>query len=436
MTLFRLRLSRVVIVMDQSAKARGLWRRLGSGIITGAADDDPSAIGTYASAGAKFGFAFLWVAPVVLPMMFAVVYLSAKLGRVYGKGLFAVIYDHYPKSLLYPLMLGAFLGNLIEAAANLGGIGAALGLLVPLPAPVIVAVTAAVILAFQIYGSYRLLRTIFKWLALALFAYVAAALLAKPDFIEILKGTFIPHVRFSSDFLAMIVACIGTSLSAYIYTWQSNQEVEDQIEEGRHSVDSRKGASDEELRNTRHDVATGMVFSNIILYFILLATGATLHPAGHTAITSAADAAAALEPLAGTGAKYLFALGVIGVGFLAIPVMTAGAAYDVAQSVGRPSSLNAGPREARLFYGTIIVVTIIAVGLNFLGLNPMRALVWSGIVQGFSVPPLLFIMMLLTNSRRILGEHRNSTILNITGWITTLATFAATAVLVASWFAA
>jgi Mn2+/Fe2+ NRAMP family transporter len=178
-----------------------------------------------------------------------------------------------------------------------------------------------------------------------------------------------------------------------------------------------------------------MVFSNVILYFILLATGATLHPAGHTTITSAADAATALAPLAGEGAKYLFALGVVGVGFLAVPVMTAGAAYDLAQGVGRPSSLNAKPREARLFYGTIIAVTAAAVALNFLGLNPMRALVWSGIVQGFSVPPLLLIMMLLTNDRRVLGEHRNSLLLNVTGWITTAATFAATAFLVASWFA-
>jgi Mn2+/Fe2+ NRAMP family transporter len=421
--------------MDDGSGRRGFLRRLGSGIVTGAADDDPSAIGTYATAGAKFGFAFLWVAPVVLPMMFAVVYLSAKLGRVYGKGLFAVIYDRYPRGLLYPLMLGAFLGNVIEAAANLGGIGAALALLIPLPIPAIVVGAAAVILLFQIYGSYRLLRTIFKWLALALFAYVAAAILAKPDMAAVLKGTLVPRVHFSTDFLAMIVACIGTSLSAYIYTWQSNQEVEDQIEEGRKTVDARKGASEEELRNTRRDVATGMVFSNVILYFILLATGATLHPAGHTTITSAADAASALAPLAGESAKYLFALGVVGVGFLAVPVMTAGAAYDLAQGIGRPSSLNASPREARLFYGTIIAVTVVAVALNFLGLNPMRALVWSGIVQGFSVPPLLLIMMLLTNDRRVVGEHRNSLLLNVTGWITTTATFAASAFLVASWFA-
>lgn len=422
------------IAAPQTRRSRGLLGVIGSGIVTGAADDDPSAIGTYASAGARFGLAFLWVAPLVLPMMFVVVYLSAKLGRVYGKGLFAVIYDRFPKSLLYLLMIGAFAGNLIEAAANLGGIGAALSLFLPIPMPIIVIAAAILILVFQIFGSYTLLRRIFKWLALALFAYVGAAILSKPDIGAVLRNTFLPKIKLSSDFLAIIVACIGTSLSAYIYTWQSNQEVEDQIVEGKHTVDSRKGASDTELRHTRRDVMIGMLFSNIILYFIILSTGATLHAAGKTEIDSAATAAAALEPLAGNGAKILFALGVVGVGFLAVPVMTAGAAYDLAQAIGRPSSLHAKPREAPLFYATITVVTLCAVGLNFLGVNPMRALVWSGIVQGFSVPPLLFILMLLTNDRRVLGSRTNSLGINILGWATTTVTFSATAVLVWSWF--
>ena len=200
----------------------GLLRVLGKGVITGAADDDPSAIGTYASAGARFGLGFLWIAPVVLPMMYAVVYLSAKLGQVYGKGLFAIVRDRYPRWVLYPLVFGAFTGNVIEAAANLGGIGAALNLLVPVPIGVIVVAAATTILAFQLFGSYALLRRLFRWLALALFAYVAAALLARPDPLEVLRGTFVPRIRFDAEFLSMVVACIGTSLSAYIYTWQSN----------------------------------------------------------------------------------------------------------------------------------------------------------------------------------------------------------------------
>lgn len=412
----------------------GLLRAIGTGVITGAADDDPSAIGTYASAGAKFGLAFLWIAPVVLPMMYVVVYLSAKLGRVYGKGLFAVIRDRYSRRLLYPLMVGAIAGNVIEAAANLGGIAASLNLLVPAPIPLIVVVAAVAIFALQFWGSYSLLRDTFKWLTLALFAYVAAAIMAKPDLREVLIGTFVPRIQFNGEFLSMIVACIGTSLSAYIYTWQSNQEVEEQIEQGKRTVAQRRGASERELDRTRRDVMIGMAFSNLIFYFIILATGATLHAAGKTEIETAAEAAAALQPLAGESAKFLFAIGVVGVGFLAVPVMTTGAAYDLAQGLGRPSSLNAKPGEAPFFYATIAVVTVLAVLLNFLGLNPMKALVWSGIVQGFSVPPLLLMMMLMTNDREVMGERVNSRLTNTLGWITTAITFTATACLMVSWF--
>jgi Mn2+/Fe2+ NRAMP family transporter len=414
-------------------KRFGIFRTLGAGIVTGAADDDPSAIGTYASAGAKFGYAFLWIAPVVLPMMYLVVYLSAKLGRVYGKGLFAVIRDRYPPWLLYPLVTLAIAGNLIEAAANLGGIGAALGLFIPVPIPLIVLAAAVVILGFQIFGSYALLRNIFKWLALALFAYVAAALMARPDPRDVLWGTFVPQLRFDTDFLSMIVACIGTSLSAYIYTWQSNQEVEEQIEEGRRTVAERKGASDSEMQRTRRNVLSGMLFSNVILYFIVLSTAATLHPSGQHEIETAAQAAVALEPLAGSAAKFLFVLGIVGVGFLAVPVMTTGAAYDLAQAIGAKSSLNASPSEAPMFYVAIVVATVLAVLMNFAGFNPMRALVWSGIVQGFSVPPLLVVMMLLTNDRAVVGAQRNSVFTNALGWTTTGLTFLATACLVTIW---
>ncbi len=417
----------------REAKEGGLLAAVGTGVITGAADDDPSAIGTYASAGAKFGLAFLWIAPVVLPMMYVVVYLSAKLGRVYGKGLFAIIRDRYSRWLLYPLMLGAITGNVIEAAANLGGIGASLNLLLPIPIPAIVVGAALGIFALQFWGSYALLRDVFKWLTLALFAYVAAAVMAKPDPAEVLWGTLVPRIQFNGDFLSMIVACIGTSLSAYIYTWQSNQEVEEQIEKGKRTVAQRRGASEAELERTRRDVLIGMMFSNLILYFIILATGATLHSSGKVEIETAAEAAAALEPLAGAGAKILFAMGVVGVGFLAVPVMTTGAAYDLAQGLGRPSSLNAKPAEAPLFYGVIAIVTLIAVLLNFLGFNPMKALVWSGVVQGFSVPPLLLLMMLLTNDNSVMGRRVNSRLTNTLGWITTIATFAATACLVVSW---
>lgn len=408
---------------------------VGSGVVTGAADDDPSAIGTYASAGARFGLQFLWIAPVLLPMMYVVTYLSAKIGQVYGKGLFACIRDQFPRWVLAPMVTLAFTGNIIEAAADLGGIGAALNLLVPIPVPVIVLGTAAIIFTIQYFGSYTLIRRVFRWLALVLFAYVAAAIMARPDPVEVFRATFLPRIQFSSEFISLVVACIGTSLSAYVYTWQSNQEVEEQIAIGRRRVWQRKGATRREMKKTSRDVLTGMIFSNVILYFIILSTGITLHPAGQTQIDTAAQAAAALEPLAGEAAKYLFAAGVVGVGFLAVPIMTTGAAYDVVQGVGREGSLHDDPSQNRLFYGIIALVTALAVGMNFLGLNPMRMLVWSGIVQGFSVPPLLLLMMLLTNSRKVVGARTNGRWTNFLGWATTLVTFLCTATLVVTWFA-
>lgn len=412
---------------------RGWFRRIGGGIITGAADDDPSAIGTYASAGAKFGLGLLWIAPVLLPMMVVVVYLSAKLGNVYGKGLIAAIRDQYPRWILYPIMIGAFTGNIIEAAANLGGIGAALNLFIPLPVGLLVAAVALGMLVVQIVGSYGLLRAVFRWLALALFAYVGSAILARPDLGELIAGTFVPHIEFGTNLLAMIVACIGTALSAYIYTWQSNQEVEEQISRGRRTVAERKGASDRVLRGNAADAAIGMIFSNLILYCIILSTGASLHKAGIADIETAADAAKALEPLAGPAAKILFVLGIVGVGCLAVPVMTIGAGYDLAQGLGRPSTLTAAPRQAPFFYTTIALVTAAAVGLNFLGFNPMRALVWSGIVQGFSVPPLLLLIMLMTGSRKLMLGQQNGRLVSLLGWLTTGVAFSATLGLVLTW---
>jgi NRAMP (natural resistance-associated macrophage protein)-like metal ion transporter len=412
---------------------RGLGRTLGLGVVTGAADDDPSAIGTYASAGAHFGTQILWIAPVVLPMMFTVVYLSSKLGQVSGRGLFHVIRDFYSRWLLWAVLVGVMIGNTIEAAADLGGMAAALGIFLPLPIPWIAAMVAVALLALQVFGSYATIRSIFRWLALALFAYIAAALLAKPDARSVLAGTFMPSLRFDREFLSIVVAIIGTSLSAYIYTWESNQQVEEKIEEGKTRLSQRIGASHAELRRSRRDILVGMIFSNAVMYFIIMSTGVTLHANGQTEIETAAQAAEALRPLAGAGASVLFTVGIIGVGFLAVPVMTAGAAYDLAQSFGWAASLHARPREAPQFYCIIAALTAIAVFLNFLGFNPMRALVWSGIVQGFSTPPLLLLIMLMTNNRKIMGDKVNSGWINALGWTTTIVVFAASTVLVVTW---
>ncbi|HYG85943.1 MAG TPA: Nramp family divalent metal transporter [Azospirillum sp.] len=420
----------------QGSEARkpNVFRTAGLGLVTGASDDDPSAIGTYASAGASIGLSFLWTAPATFPMMFAVVYLSSKLGQVAGEGLFHIIRDHYPRWILWPALIGVLIGNTIEAAADIGGMAAAINLLVPIPIPWIVVATTLTILALQIWGSYTLIRNIFRWLALALFAYVGSAILAEPELGEVIRGTLIPKVEFTREFLSMLVAVIGTTLSAYLYTWQSNVEVEEEITQGRTRLSERIGASREELKKSRKDIILGMLFSNLIMYFIILSTGATLFKAGQHDISTAAEAAEALRPLAGDAAGILFAVGVIGVGFLAVPIMTTGAAYDLAQVMGWKHSLHAKPAEAKTFYLAIAGFTFVAMGMNFLGFNPMKALVWSGIVQGFSTPPLLLLIMLMTNNRAIMGDKVNSPAVNILGGITTMVIFSASAGLVLTWF--
>ena len=412
----------------------GIARAVGLGLITGAADDDPSAIGTYASAGATLGPSFLWTAPVTLPMMVAVVYLSSKLGLVTGQGLFAVIRDNYSRWFLYTVLTGVIIGNLIEAGADIGGMAAALNVIVPIPIGLIVVLIGVAIFAAQVWGSYTFLRNVFRVLSLALLAYIGSAILAHPDWPAVLRGSFIPTVRFDKNFLTMVVAVIGTSLSAYLYTWQSNEEVEEKIAAGKRRLWQRRGASRSELRQSMWDIIFGMFFSNIVMYFIILSTAATLFKTGKSDINNAAQAAQALQPIAGHAAGLLFALGVVGVGFLAVPVMTTGAAYDLCQSVGWKHGLHRKPAEAKKFYIAIGVFTLIAIGLNFFGINPMKALVLAGVVQGFSTPPLMLLILLMTNNRKLMGKRVNGRAINILGWITTLAIFAASAGLVVSWF--
>jgi Mn2+/Fe2+ NRAMP family transporter len=408
-------------------------RTLGLGLITGAADDDPSAIGTYASAGAQFGFGLLWTIPIMFPMVFAVVYLSAKVGQLSGRGLFGVIHDHYPRWILHATLIGVLIGNVIEAAADLGGIAAALQLWIPIPPPLLALAAASIIFALQLIGSYQLIRNVFRWLALSLLAYVGAALLAKPDWATVLRSTVMPSLHFDRESLSIVVALLGTSLSAYIYTWQSNEEVEEQIAMGRTTVRSRQRAAPK-LKATQRDILLGVLVSNAVLYFIMLATGKTLHAAGIHQVDTAAEAARALRPLAGAGAESLFTLGIVGVGFLSVPVMTTGAAYDLCQTLGWRHGLHKQPREAKAFYAVIGAFTAVAVALNCFGINPMRALVWSGVVQGFSTPPLMLLIMLITNNRKIVGGRANTRAMNLLGWATFAAMSAATLGLIATWF--
>jgi Mn2+/Fe2+ NRAMP family transporter len=404
----------------EQARRANLLRSFGLGIITGAADDDCSAVGTYSQAGASFGYTLLWTAPYLLPMMVTVVYLSSKLGQVTGQGLFSAIRSNYSRTLLYCVLVAVVIGNAIEAGADIGGIAAALHLVISVPERLLVAIVALLSLALQIWGSYRLISNFFRILSLSLLAYVFSAVLAHPDVHQIARSILHPAIHFDRASLAILVAMIGTSLSAYLFTWQSNEEVEEKIAAGQVRLRERRGTSERRLRRTLLDVFFGMFFSALVMYSIITATAATLFTSGQHNIETAADAAKALAPLAGHAASLLFTLGVVGVGFLAIPVMTTGAAYDVCQSFDSANGLHLRLRDGKIFYGTIAGVMLAAAAMNFLGVNPMKALVFAGIVQGFSTPPLMLLIVLMTNRRRIMGGKTNSLLANVFGWGTTV----------------
>jgi NRAMP (natural resistance-associated macrophage protein)-like metal ion transporter len=408
-------------------------RLLGPGLITGASDDDPSGIGTYVTAGATLGYATLWTAIVTLPLMAVVQFTCAKIGLVTGKGLAGVLKQYYSKWLLYPAILGLVVANTINAGTDIGAIAAAINLLIPVPILLLVVPVAVAIVLMQVYCSYRRIEGIFKWLTITLFAYVGAAFLARPNWREVLRYTFIPHFSLNSNFLTTIVAILGTTISPYLFFWQSDQEVEEEIQLGRKSVRTRRGATDEELRNAKLDTIAGMIFCNIIFYFVILSAAATLHVAGKTEIQSAADAAQALTPLVGRAATVLFALGLIGAGFLAVPVLTGCSAYAVAESFGWRYGLDRKPRQARQFYAIIAVSTIIGMLINFLGINPIKALFWTAVINGLIAPPLLAIIMMVANNHKIMHKWVNGRAANIIGWIATGVMFAAAIGMILTW---
>jgi NRAMP (natural resistance-associated macrophage protein)-like metal ion transporter len=406
---------------------------LGPGLITGASDDDPSGIGTYAQAGAALGFSTLWTALVTFPMMWTVQFICAKIAMVSGVGLARVLQRHYSRALLYPVVTGLVIANTINAGVDIGAIAAAINLLVPVPITAMIVPIALVILSVQIWGSYRLIASTFKWLTLSLFAYILSAFVARPDWGEVLEGTFLPTFGFDSARLTILVAILGTTITPYLFFWQADHEVEEEISMGRRTLQQRKGATKAELEYANIDVAVGMLFSNVVMYFIMLATAATLHKSGKTDIQSATDAAQALRPLAGDAAYVLLALGLIGAGFLCVPILTGSAAYAIAEVWGWTHGFDEKPRRAKLFYGAIGASTVVGMAVNFVGLNPITALFWTAVINGFLAPPMLVIIMMVANNRGVLGSEVNGPLANVMGWTTTGAMFGAAFGLVLAW---
>jgi NRAMP (natural resistance-associated macrophage protein)-like metal ion transporter len=408
-------------------------KTLGPGLITGAADDDPSGIATYSIAGASLGFATLWTALVTLPLMAVVQFLCAKIGMVSGMGLAGVLRKYYSRWLLYPTVFSLLVANTINAGTDIGAISAGINLLIPVPVGYIILPISLLIIALQFWGSYRLIVRIFKWLTLALFAYIGAAFLAKPAWGQVLKATFVPQISLDTKYLTTLVAILGTTISPYLFFWQASEEVEEEIDMGRKSLQERQGATYAELRNATLDTDVGMFLCNVVFYFVIIAAAATLNRGGITNIQSAADAAQALEPVAGSAAKYLFAIGLIGVGFLAVPVLTASAAYAVSETFGWECKLDDKPHQAKHFYTVIGTSTLIGMLINFVGINPITALFWTAVVNGLVSPPLLVIIMLVSNKREVMGDKVNSVATNFLGWIAVLVMFAAALGMLVSW---
>lgn len=421
---------------SKSNPIRRLLLVLGPGFVTGASDDDPSGIGTYAAAGASLGFATLWTALVTFPLMAAVQFICAKVAKVTGRGLAGVLKKHYSPWVVYPAVSALVIANTINAGADIGAIAAAISMLIPVPILAMIVPITAILVALQFWGSYTLIERTFKWLTLALFAYVATAFFVHPDAGEVLKASLVPVIRFDSKFLATLTAILGTTISPYLFFWQTGQEVEEEKRIGRTRIIDREGATNKEVKRSAWDVTIGMLFSNVVMYFIILTTAATLFKSGKTDIQSATDAAKALEPLAGGGARLLLALGLIGTGFLAVPVLTGSAGYALSEAFGWKHGLDHKPHQAKRFYIVIGASMLIAMQINFMNINPISALFWTAVINGFLAPPLLVFIMLVSRQKKIMGKWVNGRLVNVLGWLTTAAIFAAVIALMITWMKA
>ncbi len=398
---------------------------LGPGIIVGASDDDPSGIATYSVAGAGYGFSTLWTSIIAFPMMTTVQFICAKIGLVTGKGLASVLRDRYPRPVVLVVVGLLAIANTINAGADIGAIAAACNLMLPVKAIALVLPIGLTLLALQIWGSYKVVAAVFKWLALSLIAYVGAAFFAHPPLRAVLVGTFVPSIHWSNDYLATLVAILGTTISPYMFFWQATQEVEEDIAMGRRYLWQRQGTTDAEVRYTALDINVGMFFSQVVMYAIIVATGATLFGHGIHHIDTAAQAAKALEPIAGRFSTMLFALGLIGTGFLAVPILTASTAYAISEAFGWKRGLTMFPGRAPQFYGVLAASTIVGMQVNLMGISPIAMLFWTAVINGFLAPVLLVFIMLLSNDRRTMGDRKNGPLLNVVGWAATAAMCAA-----------
>src|SRR6185369_11201906 len=401
-------------------KAHGFWRSLGPGLITGAADDDPSGIATYSQTGAAYGFQLLWLAGFTFPLMAVVQEMCARIGLATGRGLAGNIRINYPRWVLYTCALSLFVANTLNLGADIGAMAKAVELIQPNWNFYLLTIIFTFFCLFlQIFTPYERYAKYLKYLVFVLFSYVATAFLVNINFKELVFHTVIPSITLSKEQIFLITGILGTTISPYLFFWQTSHEVEEEILHGKTTIRLREGTTNREVRKMRVDVWTGMFVSNAVMYFIIATCAAVLFSHGITNITSAADAAAALRPLAGEYAFFLFALGIVGMGLLAVPVLAGSAAYTVAESFNWKSGLYRQLHQARPFYGVIILSMLIGVVINYIGIDPIKMLIYSAVVNGLVAPLILFLIVQMTSSKRVVKDRVNHPFVAALGWYVT-----------------
>jgi NRAMP (natural resistance-associated macrophage protein)-like metal ion transporter len=408
---------------SKSAKENGtdFLQRLGPGLITGAADDDPSGIATYSQVGSQFGFSILWTMLFSLPLMAAIQEISARLGRITGKGIADGMRNHYPKPVVYILVFMLCLSNIFNLGADFAAMGSATKLVMGGKAVFYVTIFGVVSIFLQVFIPYRKYVRYLKWLTLTLFAYVASVFVIHVDWLAVIRATILPTFQRSSAYWMALVGVLGTTISPYLFFWQSSQEAEEvRIAEGESPLREKPWQAFAQFRRIAMDTRVGMAFSNLIGFFIVLTTAAMLYDVnGGKIVHTAADAAQALKPLLGQYSFLFFGIGIIGAGMLAVPVLACSAAYAVAELFRWHASLESKPRQAREFYAILTIATLLGIALNFVGLDPIRALFLSAVVNGLVAAPVMILVMLMSNNKRLVGEFVLPSYLRILGWTAT-----------------
>jgi NRAMP (natural resistance-associated macrophage protein)-like metal ion transporter len=413
---------------------RGFLAFLGPGLITGAADDDPSGIATYSQVGAQFGYGMTWLMLFSFPLMAAIQEVSARIGRVSGQGIAANIGDHYSPWLLRFIVLLLIVANVINLGADLGAMGAALRLVIGGSAQLYVVLLAVACAGLEIFVQYKRYASLLKWMTLALFAYVGTVLVVGVHWGDVAFHTFVPHIQWSTDFLVSVVAVLGTTISPYLFFWQASEEAEEERADpdAKPLLEAPEQAK-REIHRIRLDTWIGMGLSNLISWCIIVTTAATLNAHNITDIQTSEQAAQALRPIAGELAFFVFACGIVGTGLLAIPVLAGSAAYALAEMLHWPASLSARLNQAKAFYGTIAVGTLLGVGFNFVHIDPIKALFWTAVINGVVAVPLMIVMMIMTMQPKVMGDFTLPRPLWVMGWLSTAAMTVTVAAMFATW---